>query len=143
VSRREPDDDIGEVMQRLAALRKRHTRCPEQPWYAALLASVAEGLGRPVAEAAADDVERFLPLLEHPNTQAAIVRDMASMELGAVLGIGFPACWHGPGRYLSHRGVRECRDRLAELSERFVIPQLAPAPVLDRLLACGVTSGLI
>ena len=71
-----------------------------------------------------------------------VLRDIASMELGAVLGIGFPGCWHGPARYLSLRGVRACRDRLAELHARFRIAQLAPCAELDRLTACGVDTGL-
>jgi 3-hydroxyacyl-CoA dehydrogenase/enoyl-CoA hydratase/3-hydroxybutyryl-CoA epimerase len=75
--------------------------------------------------------------------EEGVVRDLASMDLGAVLGIGFPQCWHGPARYLSLRGVRACRDRLAELHARFGVRQLAPCRELDRLLACGVDGGLI
>ncbi len=72
-----------------------------------------------------------------------IVADTATLDLGAVLGIGFPHCWHGPARYASLRGVRACRDRLAELFERYGEPQLAPCRELDRLIAMGVDDNLI
>ena len=74
--------------------------------------------------------------------EEGVLEDIASMELGAVLGIGFPQCWHGPARYASLRGLRSTRDRLAELHQRFGIAQLAPCRELDRLIACGVDSGL-
>jgi 3-hydroxyacyl-CoA dehydrogenase/enoyl-CoA hydratase/3-hydroxybutyryl-CoA epimerase len=73
---------------------------------------------------------------------AGVLRDIASMELGAVLGIGFPHCWHGPARYASQLGIARTRDRLAELHRRYGIAQLAPAPAFDRFLACGVDGGL-
>jgi len=75
--------------------------------------------------------------------EEGVVRDMASLDLGAVLGIGFPRCLHGPARHLSRRGVRACRDRLAELHERYGEPHLAPCRELDRLIACGIDGGLI
>ena len=72
-----------------------------------------------------------------------VVRDLASMDLAAVLGIGFPPCWHGPARLLSLRGVAATRDRLADLACRFRVSQLEPCRELDRLVACGVDGGLI
>ena len=72
-----------------------------------------------------------------------VVEDTATLDLGAVLGIGFPHCWHGPARYLSQRGIRACRDRLAELHERYGEPQLEPCQELDRLIAMGVDGGLV
>jgi len=94
-----------------------------------------------------DDV-RDLLLLAMVNEafrclEEGVLRDLASMDLGAVLGIGFPHCWHGPARYASQRGIRECRDRLAELHATYGITQLEPCRELDRLLACGVDGGLI
>jgi 3-hydroxyacyl-CoA dehydrogenase / enoyl-CoA hydratase / 3-hydroxybutyryl-CoA epimerase len=75
--------------------------------------------------------------------EEGVVRDMATLDIGAVLGIGFPQCWHGPARYLGQRGVHACRDRLAELFKRYGEPQLEPCRELDRLIACGVNSSLI
>ncbi len=72
-----------------------------------------------------------------------VLKDYFSMDLGAVLGIGFPDCWHGPARYVSLKGVKETRDRLIELAEKFDIPGLKPAPEFDRLIACGLNSNLI
>ncbi len=75
--------------------------------------------------------------------EEGVVRDMATLDIGAVLGIGFPQCWHGPARYLGQRGVRASRDRLAELFGRYDEPQLAPCRELDRLIACGIDCSLI
>ena len=72
-----------------------------------------------------------------------VLHDYFSMDLGAVLGIGFPDCWHGPARYVSLKGVKFIKHRLEELSEKFKIPGLAPAPEFDSLIACGLDSGLI
>lgn len=72
-----------------------------------------------------------------------VLRDYYSMDIGAVLGIGFPDCWHGPTRYVSLKGVKEVKSRLTELSERFGIPGLAPAPEFDLLIATGLNSNLI
>jgi 3-hydroxyacyl-CoA dehydrogenase/enoyl-CoA hydratase/3-hydroxybutyryl-CoA epimerase len=72
-----------------------------------------------------------------------VLRDYYSMDLGAVLGIGFPDCWHGPGRYVSQRGVKAVRSRLLELSDKFHIPALKPAPEFDRLIACGLDTSLV
>jgi 3-hydroxyacyl-CoA dehydrogenase / enoyl-CoA hydratase / 3-hydroxybutyryl-CoA epimerase len=72
-----------------------------------------------------------------------VLHDYFSMDLGAVLGIGFPDCWHGPARYVSLKGVQFIKRRLEELSEKFKIPGLVPAPEFDSLIACGLDSGLI
>jgi hypothetical protein len=72
-----------------------------------------------------------------------VLRDYYSMDLGAVLGIGFPDCLHGPARYVSQRGVRAVRDRLEELAEKFALSALKPAPEFERLIACGLDSSLI
>lgn len=72
-----------------------------------------------------------------------VLRDYFSMDLGAVLGIGFPDCWHGPARYVSLRGVKAVKKRLTELSDKFQIPGLAPAPEFDLLTASGLDAKLI
>ncbi len=72
-----------------------------------------------------------------------VLKDYFSMDLGAVLGIGFPDCWHGPGRYVSLKGVSNIKARLEELAEKFNMPALKPAPEFDRLIACGLESSLI
>lgn len=72
-----------------------------------------------------------------------VLRDYYSMDLGAVLGIGFPDCWHGPARYVSLKGVKEVKRRLLELSDKFGMPGLNPAPEFEVLAACGLDSNLI
>ncbi len=72
-----------------------------------------------------------------------VLRDYYSMDIGAVLGIGFPDCWHGPARYVSIKGVKEVKSRLTELSDKFAIQGLAPAPEFDLLIATGLNSNLI
>ncbi len=72
-----------------------------------------------------------------------VLKDYYSMDLGAVLGIGFPDCWHGPARYVSLKGVAATRARLKELAEKFQLSNLVPAPEFDRLKACGLDSNLI
>jgi 3-hydroxyacyl-CoA dehydrogenase/enoyl-CoA hydratase/3-hydroxybutyryl-CoA epimerase len=72
-----------------------------------------------------------------------VLADWYTMDVGAVLGIGFPDCWHGPARYASLRGLREVRDRLAALHARHGLACFRPAREFDRLLACGVDRGLI
>jgi 3-hydroxyacyl-CoA dehydrogenase/enoyl-CoA hydratase/3-hydroxybutyryl-CoA epimerase len=72
-----------------------------------------------------------------------VLPDYYSMDLGAVLGIGFPDCWHGPARYASLRGIKNVKARLMELSDKFELASLAPAPEFDRLIACGLDSHLI
>ncbi|MEW6348777.1 MAG: 3-hydroxyacyl-CoA dehydrogenase NAD-binding domain-containing protein [Thermodesulfobacteriota bacterium] len=72
-----------------------------------------------------------------------VLQDYFSMDLGAVLGIGFPDCWHGPARYVSLKGVKATKARLEELADKFRLPGLAPAPEFDRLIACGLDRALI
>lgn len=72
-----------------------------------------------------------------------VLRDYTSMDLGAVLGIGFPDCWHGPARYVSIRGVKWVKERLEVLRDKFQLPGCAPAPEFDALIACGLDSSLI
>ncbi|MBI5568702.1 MAG: enoyl-CoA hydratase/isomerase family protein [Desulfomonile tiedjei] len=72
-----------------------------------------------------------------------VLRDYYSMDLGAVLGIGFPDCWHGPARYVSQKGVRAVKARLAELADKFLVAGLAPAPEFDLLTTCGLDCQLI
>jgi len=67
-----------------------------------------------------------------------ILSDYYSMDLGAVLGIGFPDCFHGPARYVGQRGIHQVRDRLADLCQRFSMASLQPAPEFDRLIREGV-----
>ncbi|MEW6140774.1 MAG: 3-hydroxyacyl-CoA dehydrogenase NAD-binding domain-containing protein [Thermodesulfobacteriota bacterium] len=103
----------------------------------------ARGLPCPSPEEAADILllsmvnEAFWCLSDE------VLRDYYSMDLGAVLGIGFPDCWHGPGRYVSLKGVAATRSRLDELSEKFQLLSLKPAPEFERLMACGLDSNLI
>ncbi|MBN1771118.1 MAG: enoyl-CoA hydratase/isomerase family protein [Deltaproteobacteria bacterium] len=72
-----------------------------------------------------------------------ILADWYTMDVGAVMGIGFPDCWHGPARYASLRGLRVVRDRLNALHERHGLACFRPAREFDRLLACGVDRGLV
>jgi 3-hydroxyacyl-CoA dehydrogenase / enoyl-CoA hydratase / 3-hydroxybutyryl-CoA epimerase len=103
----------------------------------------AEGLPTPTPEEAQDILllgmvnEAFWCMSE------GVLKDYYSMDLGAVLGIGFPDCWHGPARYVSLKGVKAVKQRLAELSDKFAMPSLRPAPEFDSLIACGVDSSLV
>ncbi len=72
-----------------------------------------------------------------------VLSDYYSMELGAVLGIGFPDCWHGPGRYAGYRGVSSVKNRLIELRDKFSMASLDPAPEFDRIIACGLERALV
>jgi 3-hydroxyacyl-CoA dehydrogenase/enoyl-CoA hydratase/3-hydroxybutyryl-CoA epimerase len=72
-----------------------------------------------------------------------VLKDYASMDLGSVLGIGFPDVLHGPGRYVSQKGVNATYARLNELYTRYGWPSLVPAPEFAMLLASGVDNGLI
>jgi 3-hydroxyacyl-CoA dehydrogenase/enoyl-CoA hydratase/3-hydroxybutyryl-CoA epimerase len=72
-----------------------------------------------------------------------VVKDYHSMDIGAVLGIGFPDCWHGPARYVSQNGVKATRKRLREIHDRYGLPFFRPAEEFERLIACGVDRGLI
>jgi 3-hydroxyacyl-CoA dehydrogenase / enoyl-CoA hydratase / 3-hydroxybutyryl-CoA epimerase len=104
---------------------------------------LAEGLPTPTPEEAQDILllgmvnEAFWCMSE------GVLKDYYSMDLGAMLGIGFPDCWHGPARYVSIKGVKAVKQRLAELSDKFAMPNLRPAPEFDSLVACGVDSSLI
>jgi len=71
-----------------------------------------------------------------------VLRDYFSMDIGAILGIGFPDCWHGPARYVSHKGIKATRERLQTLYEKYGFPFYRPAKEFDRLIACGVDRGL-
>ncbi|MFW6114698.1 MAG: 3-hydroxyacyl-CoA dehydrogenase NAD-binding domain-containing protein [Thermodesulfobacteriota bacterium] len=72
-----------------------------------------------------------------------IIRDYYSMDIGAILGIGFPDCWHGPARYVSQNGVRATKERIAKLYDTYGLPFFRPAGEFDRLISCGVDSGII
>lgn len=72
-----------------------------------------------------------------------VVRNYYSMDLAAVLGIGFPDCWHGPGRYVSIKGVKATLSRLQELYDKYNLPSFRPARELEKLIACGVDKGLV
>jgi len=103
----------------------------------------AEGLPTPTPQEAQDILllgmvnEAFWCLSE------GVLRDYYSMDLGAVLGIGFPDCWHGPARYVSLKGVKAVTRRMSELADKFTMPWLRPAPEFDVLVACGVEASLI
>ncbi len=103
----------------------------------------SNGIPRPSEEEAADILllgmvnEAFWCLTD------GVLRDYYSMDIGAVLGIGFPDCWHGPARFVSLKGVQAVRDRLQELSEKFQMPGLAPAPEFEQLIVCGLDSHLM
>jgi 3-hydroxyacyl-CoA dehydrogenase/enoyl-CoA hydratase/3-hydroxybutyryl-CoA epimerase len=103
----------------------------------------AEGMPTPTPEEAVD-----IMLLGMVNEafwcmSDGVLKDYYSMDLGAVLGVGFPDCWHGPARYVSIRGVKAVKQRLIEISDKFAMPGLRPAPDFDMLVACGVDSNLI
>jgi 3-hydroxyacyl-CoA dehydrogenase/enoyl-CoA hydratase/3-hydroxybutyryl-CoA epimerase len=72
-----------------------------------------------------------------------VLQDYFTMDIGAVLGIGFPDCWHGPARYVSQKGVEATVARLRHVFEAYGLPCFKPAAEFDRLTACGVNRGLI
>jgi 3-hydroxyacyl-CoA dehydrogenase/enoyl-CoA hydratase/3-hydroxybutyryl-CoA epimerase len=72
-----------------------------------------------------------------------ILADYFTMDVGAVLGIGFPDCWHGPARYVSQQGVGCIRQRLQAIYETTGLSFFKPAAEFDRLLACGVDRNLV
>ncbi|MBL0715072.1 MAG: enoyl-CoA hydratase/isomerase family protein [Desulfosarcina sp.] len=72
-----------------------------------------------------------------------VVKNYYSMDLAAVLGIGFPDCWHGPARYVSNQGVKATLNRLRMLHDKYKIPFFKPADEFERLIACGVDKGLV
>ncbi len=71
-----------------------------------------------------------------------VLDDFFTVDLGAVLGIGFPDCWHGPARYASLRGLRVVRERLNALHAKYGLACFKPAREFDRLIACGVDEAL-
>lgn len=72
-----------------------------------------------------------------------VLRDYVSMDVGAIMGVGFPDCWHGPARYVSLKGVRATRARLDEIHDTYHIPFFRPARELTRIAACGLDRALI
>jgi 3-hydroxyacyl-CoA dehydrogenase/enoyl-CoA hydratase/3-hydroxybutyryl-CoA epimerase len=72
-----------------------------------------------------------------------VVRNYYSMDLAAVLGIGFPDCWHGPGRYVSIKGVKATLNRLQKLYDKYNLLSFRPSREFERLIACGVDKGLV
>lgn len=72
-----------------------------------------------------------------------VLSDFFTMDIGAVLGIGFPDCWHGPARYVSRKKVARTRQRLQEIYEATGLPFFKPAEEFDRLRACGVDRNLL
>ena len=72
-----------------------------------------------------------------------VLENYFSMDLAAVLGIGFPDCWHGPARYVSQKGVRNTLDALQRIHVKYGLAFFKPAKEFDRLIACGVDSGLV
>ncbi len=72
-----------------------------------------------------------------------VLEDTATMDLGAILGVGFPDCWHGPARYVSQKGVRATLERLEQIHDRYGIAYFKPAAEFSRLIACGVDRGLV
>jgi len=72
-----------------------------------------------------------------------VIKDYYSMDIGAILGIGFPDCWHGPARYVSQNGVKATKERLGAIYDTFGLPFFRPAEEFDRLIACGVDRGII
>lgn len=103
----------------------------------------AQGLPVPTEEEASDILLLGMVNEAFWCMSDRVLRDYFSMDLGSVLGIGFPDCWHGPARYASLRGIRTLRERLLELSEKFQLPSLQPAPEFEILIACGLDSNLI
>lgn len=72
-----------------------------------------------------------------------VLRDYYSMDIGAILGVGFPDCWHGPARYTSLMGVRATLERVGAIHDKYSIAHFKPAGEYERIIACGVDRGLI
>jgi 3-hydroxyacyl-CoA dehydrogenase/enoyl-CoA hydratase/3-hydroxybutyryl-CoA epimerase len=72
-----------------------------------------------------------------------VLDDCVSMDLGAILGVGFPDCWHGPARYVSQKGVEATLERLERIHDTYPIAYFRPAAEFSRLIACGVHRGLV
>jgi hypothetical protein len=102
-----------------------------------------EGLPAPTNEEAKDILLLGMANEAFWCLSDGVLRDYYSMDLGAALGIGFPDCWHGPARYVSQKGVKAVCDRLTELSEKFGLPGLMPAPEFRTIMACGLDGCLV
>jgi 3-hydroxyacyl-CoA dehydrogenase/enoyl-CoA hydratase/3-hydroxybutyryl-CoA epimerase len=102
-----------------------------------------EGLPTPTNEEAKDILLLGMANEAFWCLSDGVLRDYYSMDLGAALGIGFPDCWHGPARYVSQKGVKAVCDRLTELSEKFGLPGLMPAPEFRTIMACGLDGCLV
>ena len=72
-----------------------------------------------------------------------VLRDYFSMDIGAILGIGFPDCWHGPARYVSQKGVKATLGRIQAIYEKYNLAFFKPAREFEKLIACGVDRGLL
>jgi len=72
-----------------------------------------------------------------------VLRDYFSMDIGAILGIGFPDCWHGPARYVSQKGVKAVHRKIQAIYHKYGLSFFKPAKEFERLIACGVDRGLI
>ncbi|MGO9572120.1 MAG: 3-hydroxyacyl-CoA dehydrogenase NAD-binding domain-containing protein [Desulfomonilaceae bacterium] len=103
----------------------------------------AKGLPKPTPEEAQDILLLGMVNEAFWCMSDGVLRDYFSMDLGAVLGIGFPDCWHGPARYVSLKGVKAVHQRLTELADKFQLASLVPAPEFDQLIACGLNSNLV
>ena len=95
-----------------------------------------------------DDEAREMLVLSMVNQaflclDEGVLEDYASMDLGAILGVGFPDCWHGPARYVSQKGVRATLERLEEIHDRYGIAHFRPAAEFAKIIACGVDRGLV
>ena len=103
----------------------------------------AEGVPTPTKEEAQDILLLGMVNEAFWCRSGGVLRDYYSMDLGAVLGIGFPDCWHGPARYVSLKGVRAVKARLEELADKFQMPGLTPSPEFELLIAVVLNSHLI
>ena len=72
-----------------------------------------------------------------------VLENYFSMDLAAVLGIGFPDCWHGPARYVSQKGVKNTLEALQRIHAKYGLAFFKPAREFERLIARGVDSELI
>jgi 3-hydroxyacyl-CoA dehydrogenase/enoyl-CoA hydratase/3-hydroxybutyryl-CoA epimerase len=63
-----------------------------------------------------------------------IIRQPRDGDVGAVMGVGFPAYLGGPFHYSDAQGIRVLCDRLQRLAERYG-PRFAPAPTIVELAA--------
>ena len=69
----EPDALPDEEKQKIInAARFRYTICPNRPYLSAVIDCLEEGLKLPFDDAVRNEVEKFVPLFEHPNTRNKI-----------------------------------------------------------------------